>query len=532
MSLIAAIFLIISHSPTGFAKSCQEPVPNTKVADKPPTRNISADQNLSASAILTHVHQGSLISEQKTQKLSKEFSAEIVIDIDPEKHYQEIWGFGATITHACLENMKSLSKIERTEFLEKLFSAEKGAGFNFLRLPVGGNDYSNSNYTLADTPKNKKGEYTKDPKLKYYSFKKDQAYADFAKEIKKINPNLKIMISPWTPPAWMKLNKSLLGGIVNPEAYDAYARYLIKTLEAYKKQGIEVPYMSLMNEPTIGWAKEHWNFAQAYMDVSEQQKFLSSNFSPMLKARSDLKTKVLLLDHNWEHLELASDLMKDKNIKDISAGVATHCYGGNSAQIKNFIEQNPRTPVMQTECTASFNQDPAGQSFRWWLENQSVDAIRYGAAGALGWNICLDQKGEPRNNGCVGCRGMVTIDQSNPKKPQVTYNEEYFALAQTSKYLQRGAVKIASTDSKENGVINVAFLNLDGSRVVVMRNTKKEPIKVSVRDDDCQASTSLIPAEGALTLKWLPAQQSISPANKMSRIRKINRGVASKPTKP
>ena len=500
--MILFVLSLLFYSQVSLGASCGEPIPTPKNEAE---RAVSASDEIPTSAALTMTHflENSLISEEKSQLLTKAQVAEVTIDIDPEKRHQEIWGFGATITESCLQNLKALPNKDRKELLSRLFSRDTGAGFNYLRLPVGANDYSLSNYTLADTPKNKKGEHKKDPELKYFNFKRDKQFADFAKEIKKINPELKVMISPWTPPAWMKDNNDLKGGIVKPEAYDAYAKYIIKALDSYTKAGVEVNHMSMMNEPLIGWAKEKWGFSQGYMDVEEQKKFLSQNLAPLMKARPELKTKLLVGDHNWEHLEMYSDFFKDENIKAISAGMAAHCYGGNLEDAKKFIEKNPEIPVMQTECTASF-KDSDVPSFRWWLENQSVGPLRTGVAGSLAWNICLDQKGEPRNNGCWGCRGMVTIDQSKKKKPKLVYNQEYFALAQTSKYVKRGAVRIDSTDSKTSGVVNVAFINPDNSRVVVIHNTKDVAMKVSVRDDNCQAMVNVIPAGGALSLKWIP----------------------------
>lgn len=528
-TFLGALIFGVFMPALSFAKSCDESTPKRNVASAF-TENVDVVPEIveapqTAVSILTKVLDNSLVNEEASQNLTRNSASEVMIDIDPEKHFQEIWGFGATITKSCLANMKKLSASQRKEMMEKLFSSEKGAGFSYLRVPIGANDYADSDYTLADTPNDKKGVPVQDPKLKYFDFKKDKAFAEFIKEARKINPNIQLMISPWTPPAWMKSNKKLRGGVVNPEAYDAYARYLIKTLDAYKKEGIDFAHMSIMNEPLIGWAKEEWNFPQAYMETSEQKKFIASNFGPLLKSRPDVKTRLLLVDHNWEHTKDVANLLSDPQVKEVSAGAAFHCYGGQIANSKEFIDQNPGVTLMQTECTASFSKNPIGGSFRWWLENQSLDAIRVGASGALGWNICLDQKGEPRNNGCLGCQGMVTIDQSDKKNIQLRYNEEYYALAQTSKFLQRGAIRISSTDSKEHGIINVAFLNPDGSRVVVMRNSRDVAVIVSVRDENCNATKNLIPAGAAISLKWQsPQQLKKDPNNNMSQLRpdKIN----------
>lgn len=437
---------------------------------------------------------------ESSKKFSDEPPANLVIDINSEKKYQEMWGFGASITESCLHNMKDLSPRARRQMLENLFSTSKGAGLNYVRIPVGANDFSMDDYTPGDTPGN-----VPDPEFKHFNFKRERQYASFIREVKAINPEVKVMMSPWTPPAWMKDPAHLRGGQVKKEYLGAYADYIMRILEEYKKEGVDMHQLTVMNEPLIGEAQTNWYFPQGYMSPEDQQEFIGKHLGPKLLAASKrqsnkIETRVLLHDHNWDNSGYAADMMKDSKVKKVAGGIAYHCYGGNLSDMQQTMSQAPGVPAFQTECTATLGDDGDSEGFHWWMYNQSLDAVRAGSSGSLAWNLCLDQKGEPKNDGCDKCRGLVTIDKS--KNNAMTYNREFWALAQTSKYLRAGAVRIDSTDLPDSGVSNVAFLNPDGSKVMVMRNDRHQEVTVSLRNENCQVLTYKIPARGAVSMRW------------------------------
>lgn len=411
------------------------------------------------------------------------------VRIDPSLTYQTMYGFGGSVTESCLENLKRLSLSERATFFEKIFDRKQGAGFSYLRIPIGANDFSKGDYTLNDTPGN-----APDPELKLFSGQKLQPFIEFIQEAKKYNPNIKIVISPWTAPAWMKDTGKLRGGQIKKEYQAAYADYLLKTVRELENKGIRVDQMTFLNEPLIGEAKEKWDFPQAYMPPEDQKIFIQRYLSPKL---AHTNTSLLLHDHNWDNGGYVDSMLKSNERSPSIEGVAYHCYGGSFSNLKKNIERKPDVPVFNTECSSTFNNGDA-ETMDWWQETQSLDAVKAGVSGSLGWNLCLDEKGGPQNNGCKTCRGLVTIDSRNQK---MMFNPEFKALAATSKVIDAGSVRIQSTDPTPD-VTSIAFKNPNGSFSLVLKNKSKMAQSYSISLGKCFVKTYHIPAGATLSTRW------------------------------
>ncbi|MDR3607355.1 MAG: glycoside hydrolase family 30 beta sandwich domain-containing protein [Oligoflexia bacterium] len=420
----------------------------------------------------------------------------LVIDIDPKERHQQMWGFGGAMTEACMLNLKRLSPASEDAFMHQVFDPNRGAGFNYLRVPLSANDFSSSDFSLDDTPGNQP-----DPDLRHFDFSRETELIPYLLQAKKINPELHLMATPWTAPAWMKKPPQLRGGDLNPAYYDAYARYLIRILEEFQRNGVQIDEMSVVNEPLIGW-KEFGYYPQMDLDPAGMTVFLRDHFVPLLQKEQKagkLHTQLLLHDHNWDNAQYVGAMLDDKTIRSVTGGVAFHCYNGTPSTMFSSMASHPDVPIFNTECTGQLKPFQGGADMQWWLKNESLDVVRAGAVGAMGWNLCLDQNGGPRNfGGCRNCRGMVTIDQ----KQNFTFNEEFDAIAQMSRYVRYGAVRIGSTDSSSQGVSNVAFQNPDGSFVLVMSNRTGAPVTLTVRNDDCETTQVSIPANGAVSLHW------------------------------
>lgn len=413
------------------------------------------------------------------------------IRIDTAKTYQKMYGFGASITESCLQNMKRLSPTDRKTFFTRIFSREQGAGFSYLRIPIGANDFSTGDYTLNDSPDGQP-----DPQLKLFSTEKLQAFIDFAKESKTYNPDIKILISPWTPPAWMKDSQQLRGGQLKKEYFDSYAQYFNRTISAFESEGVQVDQLTIMNEPLIGDAQKKWYFPQGYMTVPDQMEFIQKYLTPKLK---DRPTKVLLHDHNWDNAtEILAKWESNKHNPKIE-GIAYHCYGGNFETLQKNLTQTPGVPSFNTECTSTFKGAGLDRdTYLWWLQSQSLDAVKHGVSGSLGWNLCLDEKGGPVNDGCKDCRGLVTIDSKTAK---AKINPEFQALETTSKVIDAGSVRIESTESDPEAK-SVAFKNPDGTISMVLINRSKQKRSFKIHIDDCFYKDYELPPEATLSTRW------------------------------
>jgi glucosylceramidase len=413
------------------------------------------------------------------------------IRIDTTKTYQKIYGFGASITESCLQNIKRLSPVARKNFFSRVFSREQGAGFSYLRIPIGANDFSVGDYTLNDSL-----DGLPDPQLKLFNTEKLQAFIDFIKESKTYNPDIKILISPWTPPAWMKDTQKLRGGQLKKENFEAYAQYLSRTIGAFETEGVQVDQLTILNEPLIGDAQTKWFFPQAYMTVPDQMEFIQKYLTPKLK---DRPTKILLHDHNWDNANDVLEKWEANKHNPKIEGMAYHCYGGDFTTLQKNLSQTPGVPSFNTECTSTFKGSGLDKdTYFWWLQSQSLDAVKLGVSGSLGWNLCLNEKGGPVNDGCKDCRGLVTIDS---KTAQVKINPEVQALEATSRVTDPGSLRIESSESDPDSK-SVAFKNPDGTLSMVLVNRSKQKRSFKVHIDDCFYKEYELTAGATLSVRW------------------------------
>ncbi|HEY8271875.1 MAG TPA: glycoside hydrolase family 30 beta sandwich domain-containing protein, partial [Pseudobdellovibrionaceae bacterium] len=415
-----------------------------------------------------------------------------IVKIDTAILHQSMIGFGGNITESCLENLKKLSPSDKENFFKIFFDQKSGAGFSYLRVPIGANDFSIGDYSLNDTPGNKP-----DPQLKLYNPKKLQVFIQFIQEAKKYNPDIKLIMTPWTAPAWMKDTKSLKGGQIKKKYYRAYSDYLIKTINEFESKGIKIDQMTILNEPLIGYAKEHWDFPQTYMSPQDQSHFIQDSLLPKLKGK---QTKLLIHDHNWDNAHAADPVFADNKQNPAVQGIAYHCYGGSLSDLQKNLKNHPGVPAFNTECTSSLNHHSDEDTFNWWQDTQSLDAIKSGISGSLGWNLCLDEKGGPQNNGCEDCRGLMTIDS---KTSAMTLNPEFKALATTSRVLDSGSIMIDSKESNPQAT-SIAFKNPDGSLSMVLKNKSKISQAYNVNVDSCASKKYFLPAGATLSVRWFP----------------------------
>jgi glucosylceramidase len=432
-------------------------------------------------------------------------STNSLLTIYPKQPLHELWGFGATVTEACLGLLEHQKPQQKNKIMELLFDSKKGAGFSFLRVPIGANDFSIKDYTLNDLPVGQT-----DPDLKSMNFSQLDPYIQFVKKARALHSPMTVMVTPWTPPPWMKDKEIYGGGQLKKENFPVFAEYLRRSIEYISSKGVPVNYLTILNEPLIGWAKDHWGFSQAYMSSEDQREFTLNHLVPLLKQKGVgglMVPQILLHDHNWDNaeptLEQFQAVLKESQEsvrKSGIAGVAMHCYKGDLSTQKRFYQKWPGVAALNTECTASLSSKTPAFDFQWWLENQVIDTTQIGARGTLAWNLCLDETGGPRNNGCADCRGLITINRTTK-----TYipNTEYYALTQVSRFVQSGARVVHHKLSSDSPLRSLTFVNPDQSLIVVIRNptTEVQWTKLKIGGDKLDESL-MVPAQGAVTFQF------------------------------
>lgn len=416
----------------------------------------------------------------------------IKITVDENKAYQQMDGFGASLTDgsAWLISQK-MSQQQRNDLMVKLFDPVRGIGLNFLRQPMGASDLTlpaSGEYSYDDMPKGQT-----DPDLTHFSIAHDQAYIiPLLRQALQINPNLKIMATPWSPPGWMKSTDSMEGGTLNTSAYTAYANYFVKYIQAYQAQGIPIYAVTVQNEPLY----QPVGYPGMSFPADQEATFISKYLAPAF-AQNHITTKILGYDHNWDQPSYPTTLLSDPSTNAALAGTAWHCYAGQTGVQTEIHSAYPTKDTYETECSGGqweLNNGLPGTA------NLVITATRNWSKSVVRWGLALDPNGEPNlgtGAACSQCRGIVTIDQNTGK---VTYNGDYYALGQLSKFLASGATRIDSSNGS-NGVTDVAFQNPDGSKVLYVYNTAADRQRFDVQWGGQWFSTAL-PGGALATFTW------------------------------
>ena len=411
--------------------------------------------------------------------------------LDTSEKLQEIEGFGAALTgsSAYLLNRK-MSASQRTDLLKDLFDPATGIGISYLRMTIGASDFSLSDYTYDDMPA---GETDFD--LIHFSIGKDQEdVVPIFKQIVGIAPGIKIMGSPWSPPAWMKTNGSLKGGKLKPEAYDAYARYFVKYIKAYKAEGIVIDAITPQNEPLYFTA----NYPCMEMQAAEQADFIKNHLGPAF-ATEGLSAKIIAYDHNWDNTQYAISILNDPAAYSYVYGSAFHAYGGNVSAMSVVHNSHPDKGLYFTEISGGEWATNFSDNLQWNMANIFIGTTKNWSKAALLWNLALDQNHGPTNNGCQDCRGVVTVNSANGS---ITRNVEYYSIGHFSKFVRPGAFRISSTPfDSATKLDHVAFLNTDDSKTLVVSNSDTVPKSFVVKWDGGQFSY-FIKGNSVATIVW------------------------------
>lgn len=386
--------------------------------------------------------------------------------VDAGKVDQTMVGFGAAMTDASAQLfMQSLTPDRRTALFRDLFGTQ-GIALSFVRVPIGASDFSTRHYSLDDMAAGQR-----DPELTRFSMAGPlEAQIPALKAARRINAGLTLMASPWSAPGWMKDSDSLIKGHLRPHAYDAYARYFVRYLDAMKAHGLPVGWISVQNEPDF----EPENYPGMRFPPEARAAFIGGHLGPMLE-RKGMATRILDWDHNWDHPENPLTLLKDPVARRYVAGVAWHCYGGTPEAMADVRAAYPEKQVFFSECSGGEWAPDWGSTLGWMADNLLIAPVRSGSRGTLLWNLALDQDHGPHLGGCGDCRGVVTIDT---RTGAVTRNVEYYVLGQFSRFVRPGARRIASTEP--GAIRNAAFRNPDGSVVVVLHNSDAVSARVSI----------------------------------------------------
>jgi glucosylceramidase len=444
----------------------------------------------------------------------------LTISVDPSRDYQSMDGFGASITDSSANVLYRLDSKHRATAMASLFGRD-GDRLSFLRQPMGSSDFvAGPHYTYDDMPA---GET--DYGMHHFSIQHDRKQIlPLLRTALALNPQLKVIGTPWSPPAWMKTSGSLIGGrlIDEPRIYAAYARYFVKFVKGYEGAGVPIYAVTVQNEPQ----NRHPNgYPGMDLPVAQEAKLVVAIGQAFDAAGID--TKIFGYDHNWsEHpgdiestppgetpeTEYPTDLLNSAAGPWL-AGTAFHCYAGDPSRQTDLHRAFPDKGIWFTECSGSHGpSDPPAQVFsdtlKWHARNLVLGVTRNWGMTVVNWNLALDPAGGPHNGGCDTCTGVITVGPGQ----EVTKNAEYFTLGHLARFVRPGARRIASTSFGTTGwngqIMDVAFRNPDGSTALVVHNENDDPRAFAVAEGG-QSFEYTLPGGALATFVW-PADASLS----------------------
>ena len=406
------------------------------------------------------------------------------IDIDTTQTYQTIDGFGFTLTGGSAYVINTLGSTDKSNLLKELFGNDANSiGISYLRVSIGASDLNASVFSYDDVASGQT-----DLNLDHFSLAPDQTdLIPLLKEILAINPNIKILACPWSPPVWMKDNGSSIGGSLQAQYYDVYSKYFVKYIQQMKAEGISIDAVTPQNEPL-----NPGNNPSMSMDATHEADFIKNNLVPAFQA-ANITTKIIAYDHNCDRPDYPLSILNDAAAAAFVNGSAFHLYAGNISALSQVHDAYPDKAVYFTEQYTSSTGEFGGD-LKWHLKNVVIGSMRNWSKTALEWNLANDPSYNPHTaGGCTQCKGALTIGTS------VSRNVGYYIIAHASKFIPAGSVRISSVTT--GSLQNVAFETPSGKKVLLVENDGASDQTFNLRFKSKWIATT-VPAGGVATYIW------------------------------
>ncbi|NOU39362.1 MAG: glucosylceramidase [Ferruginibacter sp.] len=424
-------------------------------------------------------HETSAIKFEKQNTLlgfSDVINGNTNIDVNDTQTYQTIDGFGYTLTGGSAQVINQLTAAKKQELLQELFSTNGNAiGISYLRLSIGASDLNAAPFSYDDMPTGQT-----DINLTNFNLANDAInLIPLLKEILLINPNIKIMATPWSAPTWMKTNNSFVGGSLQPIYYNVYAQYFVKYIQKMKLEGINIDAICPQNEPL-----HDGNNPSMLMQATEQANFIANNLGPAFAAAS-ITTKIVAYDHNCDKPEYPIAVLSNATANNYTDGAAFHLYNGDVSALSTVHNAFPSKNIYFTEQYTSNSGNFTGD-LKWHLKNVIIGSMRNWSKNALEWNLANDASFGPHTlGGCTTCKGAITIESNS----FYTKNVAYYIIAHASKFVPQGSVRIAS--NIVGNLQNVAFKTPSGKKVLLVENDGNTTETFNIKYNAKWVSTSL-----------------------------------------
>ena len=408
------------------------------------------------------------------------------IEVDATQTYQTIDGFGFTLTGGSAQSINKLNSQKRKELLQELFGKNDNTiAISYLRISIGASDLNATPFTYNDLPAGQT-----DVSLDQFSLNPDiNDVIPMLKEILAINPQIKILATPWSPPTWMKDNNNFIGGSLKPEYYGVYANYFVKYIQKMKQEGISITAITPQNEPL-----HPGNNPSMFMSAQQQAVFIKNHLGPAFVS-ANLPTKIIIYDHNCDRPDYPLSILNDAAANPFVDGSAFHLYAGDINVLSTIHNAFPNKNLYFTEqytgSSGTFDGD-----LKWHMKNVIIGSMRNWSKVALEWNLANDANFGPHTpGGCTTCKGGLTIKGTD----SFERNVGYYIIAHASKFVPAGSIRIGSTQTAN--LNTVSFKTPAGKTVLIIENDGSTNELFNIKSNGKWVTTSL-EAGAVATFIW------------------------------
>jgi len=400
--------------------------------------------------------------------------------VDTLRHFQTLEGFGGAFTEAAAVTWQKLSSTRQQEVLNNYFHTEQGHGYTLCRVHMNSCDFSLGNYAHVETPG--------DVDLAGFNIERDrQALLPFIKAAQRVAKRpIKLLVSPWSPPAWMKSNGQMNnGGFLLPQFRQAWAQCFVRFIQAYANEGVPVWAVTVQNEPA---ATQRWD--SCIYSAEEERDFVRDHLGPALAAAGLEHIKIVIWDHNRDHLvERASVVYSDPEAAKFVWGAGFHWYGEHHfEQVQLTHDAWPDKQLLFTEGCQEGGPHMGSWALGERYAHNIINDLNRWTVGWIDWNLVLDETGGPNHVGNL-CSAPILVEAANDA---LLHQSSYYYLGHFTRFIKPGAKRVLCAASRED-LESTAFVNPDGSVAVVVMNRTEQAIAFALRLDAKTAATELPP---------------------------------------
>lgn len=405
--------------------------------------------------------------------------------MDSGRRFQVLEGFGGAFTEAAAVTWQALPEPQRQQVLLDCFHPAQGHGYTLCRVHMNSCDFALGNYAHVAEPG--------DVALRSFSIERDRrALLPMIQAAQRVAGRpLKLLVSPWSPPAWMKSNGQMNeGGRLLPEFRAAWAQCFVRFIQAYEAEGVPVWGVSVQNEPE---AHQRWD--SCLYSAEEERDFVRDHLGPALHGAGLGHVRIVVWDHNRDVMvERASVIYADAEAAKYVWGTGFHWYVEDHFDHVQLVHDAwPDKQLLFTE-----GCQEGGPHLGEWAPGERyarsiINDLNRWTVGWIDWNLLLNEAGGPNHVGNF-CSAPLLADRASGT---VLHQASYWALGHFARFIQPGAQRVLCAASRE-ALECTAFRNADGRVAVVALNRTDAALPFNLQADG-QAFAAELPPHAMAT---------------------------------